>query len=342
MPGEDPGRPTQGRSFKLPVVSTILPCRRFKTKSKGTLLAAKPRTKNQNKQYYKQATAALQGVVWPSPPYQKVWLVANQLLAPFNLRPNSPLFPCRFVYLRQPMASEIQPTPRQLSPLPREVELQEVQSAADRHEWLCEWNVHEPLSKGATYIRAFATIEGETPANEESLGSIYKSRFALSGPLFFRRSARIIRKRSAPQSPLSHSNSRSRNPLGTYYHSSYTPTQQQSAEIIISCPEINAVYCTTRENWKLERRRRRIFVRDFPRYNRALGYCDLQHCNSEEFGSIGWEQVIASQKDYQPSLREDRSPTPGFTTDESDLEPCSDTELFGYTTKPPSRTVRHG
>ena len=229
------------------------------------------------------------------------------------------------------MASEIQPTPRQLSPLPWEVELQRVQSAVDRHEWLQEWNICVSLSKGLNCSRAFTTAERETPANDESLGSIYIPRTTLREFPFFRRSTRIIRKSkySVSQSSLSHPQFQT--PLGTYYDSLYTPNQQQSAEIVLPCPEVNGVYCITRENWNIERRRRRIFEKDFPRYNRALRYRDIQDC--EAFGPIDWEQVVASQKDYEPSLRQDKSPTPGFTTEESDLEPCSDTELFGYTVK---------
>ena len=234
------------------------------------------------------------------------------------------------------MASEIQPTLRQVSPLPWEVELQQVQSAADRREWLREWNVQVPPStKSLNYSQAFTTAERVTPAEEESLGSIYIPRTTPRGfPSSFRRSARIFRKSnlSVSQSP---SRTNFRTPLGTFHPLSYTPTQQE-AEVILRCPEIDAVYCISRDDWKLERRRRRIFERDFRRYNRSLRY---REC--EGFGPTDWEQVIVSQKDYEPSDRQDKSPTPGFTTEESDLEPCSDTELFGYTVKPPRRNQRN-
>lgn len=171
------------------------------------------------------------------------------------------------------------------------------------------------------------------PATEESLGSIYIPRITLRKYSFFRRSARIICKTLPPQSHSQSSLPRLQTPLGTYYDLSYISTQQQSAEIVIPCPEINAVYCIARENWKIERHRRRIFEKDFPHYNKALRYRDIQDCNREDFGSASWEQIVASQKDYEPSFRQDKSSTPGFTTEESDLDSCSDTELFGYTVK---------
>ena len=237
------------------------------------------------------------------------------------------------------MASEIQPTPRQISPLPWEMEIQQVQSAADRHEWLLEWNTYVPVSRGTTYPQAFTTPERKTSANEESLGSIYIPRPIPKSFPFYRRSTRIIRKLNSlgppPSSPYPHFQT----PLGTYYTSSYTPTPQQSAEIVVPCPEVEAVYCISRENFKIERRRRRIFERDFPRYNKALRYRDIQEFNREDFGTTDWERVISTQADYQPSLRPDKSPTPGFTTEESDLEPCSGTELFGYTVKPSSQPL---
>lgn len=72
-----------------------------------------------------------------------------------------------------------------------------------------------------------------------------------------------------------------------------------------------------RLRWKETRRQRRLFERDFPRFNGACTKAKLQ----DQFG--------VKDPEYQPLDLPDRSPTPGYSTDESIPEPPSDTELYG-------------
>ena len=67
---------------------------------------------------------------------------------------------------------------------------------------------------------------------------------------------------------------------------------------------------------------RRIFERDFPRYNQALNETSA-HTRSESQG-----------RDYVPAYLSDSSVTPGNSTRESSLQPIGDEDLFGYTTQP--------
>ena len=232
------------------------------------------------------------------------------------------------------MAFEIHPIPRQLSPLPHEVEARRIQALPDRLECLHEWNAYTPPTiRASVPTRALTSTLCETSVNEQVYGSIYIPRVSLKEFAFIRRSARIASASQSQSHPqFQHT---FRNPLGTYFDSSYTPTPAQRSQIVIDCPEIAAIYCIDRKDWERERRQRRLFERDFPHYNRALRYCDAEACDN--FSPEGWNQVAVSQQEYEPnaaSAPRDLSPTPGFTTDESDLEPCSDTELFGYTVKP--------
>ena len=72
-----------------------------------------------------------------------------------------------------------------------------------------------------------------------------------------------------------------------------------------------------RLRWKEARRQRRLFERDFPRFNSACTKAKLQ------------DQFDVKDPEYQPLDQPDRSPTPGYSTDESIPEPPSDTELYG-------------
>ena len=130
-------------------------------------------------------------------------------------------------------------------------------------------------------------------------------------------------------------------PFGTY-HLAQTAPPLQDSQVAIQCPELGAVYYISRQDWERERRGRRLFERDFPRYNRALRYYDVELCN--QLTPEGWSDIAISQEEYQPSSRGDVSPTPGFSIEESDLSFCSDTELFGRTVKavPRKRKRDHG
>ena len=76
-----------------------------------------------------------------------------------------------------------------------------------------------------------------------------------------------------------------------------------------------------RLRWKEARRQRRLFERDFPLFNRAYTKAEL-----------GYQQGV-EDPDYWPEHRPDRSPTPGYSTDDSIPEPPSDTELYGLQVK---------
>ena len=69
---------------------------------------------------------------------------------------------------------------------------------------------------------------------------------------------------------------------------------------------------------------RRIFERDFPRYNQALNKAYLQSKTRPE----------SQGRDYVPVYLSDSTVTPGHSTPESSLEPISDEELFGTTVQP--------
>ena len=147
--------------------------------------------------------------------------------------------------------------------LPREIEAQRFLNETDRLECLRELNVNTPpLFKGLLIIRVYTSITREFLATPASRGLIYIPRVTLLDFAFLRRSARLAYT-STYYAP-------SQFPLGTFYDFSYTSTLEQSAELVLDCPELNAIYCITRENWEIERRQRRIFEKDFPRYNRAL------------------------------------------------------------------------
>lgn len=216
----------------------------------------------------------------------------------------------------------MQPTPRQVSPLPREVQAQKILSVKPLR-YLAQWNEHAPkvLTKGAS---AFAsTLIPDNGNGDKVYGSIYIPRVSPRESSFIRRSARlasIITPRSIPCTPL-----------GTFFSSKHQLTPAQSSQIVIDCPEIDAVYCISTGDWECERRHRRIFERDFPRYNHELQYCDLDELSN--FGPEAWDLIKVSQENYVPDTPSDSdaSLTPGLSTDESELEACSDTDLFGYT-----------
>ena len=84
-----------------------------------------------------------------------------------------------------------------------------------------------------------------------------------------------------------------------------------------------------RLRWKEARRQRRLFERDFPRFNRAC-------TKAESKDRYGVEDPDYQLKDLDQL---ERSPTPGYSTDDSIPEPPSDTELYGLQVKD---TQQHG
>ena len=274
--------------------------------------------------------------------YYTAKVVASQLtvVALFHLYKRlATLFPTRcqssrIMAMAEQNLREILSTLRQVSPLPEEVEAQGLLEGSERRKAIREWNAYRPSPfKEGIKFGAYTSWTRETETTPKSQGSIYISRLTLTGFAFFRRSARL-KSNSKPTAVAF-----SQLPLGTFFRLPYTPTPEQSAEIVIDCPEIEAIYCITRANWEIERRQRRLFERDFPRFNHKLS---LYPSNLNAILSTQpeiWSIVAHGQKEYVPSERSDRSPTPGFTTEESDLEDCSDTELFGYTVKPPQHGV---
>ena len=214
---------------------------------------------------------------------------------------------------------EFLPTPRQLSPLPAETAARKVASEEERFERVRRWNENvrheeaQPFPWGSIYI----------PQGSDDQ---------------IRRSARVAHKSPTLQTPA-----------GIYYHSSYTPTCEQKAQIVINCEEVNGTYCISQQDWVRERRQHRILARDFPHY---YGELDI-------YGTVGkgdscrratvqilnllsepvWKALDYQQAEYRPpESRESTPPTSGFSTDESIPSECSDTDLFGCEVRSPPRT----
>ena len=84
-------------------------------------------------------------------------------------------------------------------------------------------------------------------------------------------------------------------------------------------------------DWECERRHRRIFERDFLRYNHELQYRDLDELSNLD--SEAWNLIKVSQENYVSNTSSDSDVlfTLKFLTNESKLEDCSDIDLFKYT-----------
>ena len=154
---------------------------------------------------------------------------------------------------------EFLPTLRQLSLLPSETAVRHVASEEERFERVREWNKCvrqvQPLSRDARIMEA----DGTKVSFDRAMGSIYIPQITVSDSDRLRRSARVARKLPTLQTPS-----------GTYYLSSYTPTPEQKAQVIIDCEEVDGIYYISRQDWKRERRAQRIFTRDFPFHSSEL------------------------------------------------------------------------
>ena len=228
---------------------------------------------------------------------------------------------------------EFLPTPRQLSPLPSETIARRVASEEERFERVREWNESvreqaQPPSRDARIIGD----NGKEGSFDQAMGSIYIPQTSSSE---IRRSTRIAHKLPTFQTPA-----------GTYYHSSYIPTPEQKAQIIIDCEEVDGIYCISEQDWLRERRQHRILARDFPRYcsdldiygttceNGVRKRATVQILN--RLNESVWKLLEYQQADYRPpKSRESTPPTLGFSTDESIPSECGDTDLFGYEVNSP-------
>ena len=241
-------------------------------------------------------------------------------------------------------------TPRQVSPLPEETSQGVFFPAEQRQQYMDEFcqtdsgqpnPVHQNPAQPSLFQPSFPTHPVQpTPCLRNERGSFYirrkfsqkerVARLSLNLPIFqirLRRSARIaLRTHTTTPAPCTRG----------HYLNRLEDIQfdKRAGNIVQHCPEVDRHYSVTRWDWEIERRNRRIFERDFPRYNYALNKY-LNHQTIEPRSPQFFEAVQQSQDLYTPEQRDDLSPTPGFTTSESELESCSETDLFGFTVYTP-------